>query len=106
MYLSEGLENHATARMSFYDMDFNLTSCKRKEYKQLDYTPQKPKNWDKMIKYSRILSKNIPHVRVDWYEINGNLYFGELTFSTCSGFIQFEDDKWDQILGDYIKINN
>lgn len=103
MYLSEGLENHATARMSFYDMNFKLTRCKRSDYKQLDYTPERPKTFDKMKEYSRILSKNIPHLRVDWYEINGHLYFGELTFTTCSGFIPFDDEKWDYKIGNMLK---
>ncbi len=105
MYISEGLENHETAKMSFFDMDFHLTTCKRKDFKLLDYNPAKPINYNKMKEYSKILSKNIPHVRVDWYEINGKLYFGELTFYTCSGMIPFEDEEWNKKLGDYIELN-
>ena len=104
MYISEGLENHNTASISFYDMDFKLTDCKRSDFKQLSYTPQKPKTFELMKKYSMLLSKDIPHLRVDWYEINGHLYFGELTFSTCSGFIPFENDKWNRKLGDWIDL--
>lgn len=104
MYLSEGLENHSTACMSFYDMDFNITDCKRKDFRLLDYTPQKPKNWEKMKNFSAILSKGIPHLRVDWYEVNGKLYFGELTFSTCGGMVPFEDEKWDKKLGSMIDL--
>ena len=105
MYLSEGLENHATASMSFYDMDFKLTDCKRSDYKLIDYTPKKPKNWAKMKKFSSILSNGIPHIRVDWYEINGKLYFGELTLFTCSGLVPFEDERWDRKLGDLINLS-
>ncbi len=104
MYISEGLENHSTASMSFFDMNFKLSECKRKDYKLLNYLPNKPKTFEKMKKLSAILSKGIPHVRVDWYEINGRLYFGELTFYTCSGFIMFEDEKWDKMIGDWITI--
>lgn len=104
MYLSEGLENHDTASMSFFDMNFKLSSCKRKDYKLLNYSPNKPKTFEKMKKLSSVLSKNIPHVRVDWYEINEKLYFGELTFYTCSGFIPFESEEWDKKLGDMIKL--
>ena len=104
MYISEGLENHKTASISFYDMNFNLIDCKRKDYKQLDYIPKKPINFDKMKEKSAILSKNIPHIRVDWYEINGNLYFGELTFFTCDGMLPFADNKWNKKLGEYINL--
>ncbi len=105
MYISEGLENHATAKISFYDMDFKITDCKRSDYKQLDYTPKKPKNFELMKKFAAILSKNIPHIRVDFYEINEKLYFGELTFFTCSGFMPFESEKWNNELGELININ-
>ena len=57
-----------------------------------------------MIDFSKILSNGIPHVRVDWYEINGKLYFGELTFYTCSGFIPFENEKWDYEIGEMLKL--
>ena len=105
MYLSEGLENHNTACMSFYDMEFKLSDCERKDYKKLSYMPDKPKTFDLMKKYAGILSKDIPHLRVDFYEINGKLYFGELTFFTCSGMVPFKDEKWNKILGSYIKLN-
>ena len=104
MYLSEGLENHETARMSFYDMDFNLIDCKRKDYKQLDYTPKKPKTFEKMKEFASTLSRDIPHLRVDWYEINGKLYFGELTFYTCSGFIPFETEEWNYKMGEMLEL--
>lgn len=104
MYLSEGLEDHSTARMSFYDMNFDISDCKRADYKQLEYVPKKPKTFEKMKEFASLLSHNIPHLRVDFYEINGKLYFGELTFFTCSGFIPFEKEKWNKKLGEWIKI--
>ncbi len=104
MYLSEGLENHKTARMSFYDMNMHLVDCRRSDYRPLEYIPERPKNFEKMKEFSAILSKDIPHLRVDWYEINGKLYFGELTFTTCSGIIPFADENWDRRLGDFIML--
>lgn len=104
MYLSEGLEDHKTASMSFYDMNFKVTKCKRKDYKLLNYKPEKPKNFEKMKQFSSILSNDIPHIRVDWYEIDGKLYFGELTFFTCSGFVPFENEEWNIKLGNMIEL--
>lgn len=104
MYLSEGLENHKTAEMSFFDMDFKMVDCRRKDYRPLHYVPNKPKNFEKMKKFASILSTNIPHVRVDFYEINGKLYFGELTFFTASGYIPFATEEWDKKLGDMIDL--
>ena len=106
MYISEGLNNHKTASMSFFDMDYNLTNCKRKDYKLLDYTPEKPINFELMKNFARKLSKDIPHLRVDFYEVDKHLYFGELTFFTCSGMVPFEDENWNLKLGSYIKLPN
>ncbi|MBR3138438.1 glycosyl transferase [Candidatus Saccharibacteria bacterium] len=104
MYLSEGLEDHRTARMSFYDMNMDLVDCRRSDYKPLGYKPKQPINFKKMKKFSAMLSEDIPHVRVDWYEVNGKLYFGELTFTTRSGFIPFSNKEWDDRLGDMIEL--
>jgi len=104
MYISSGLENHDTAAMSFFDMNYKIIPLKRLDYKLLSTIPPKPKNFNKMKEFSETLSKGIPHIRVDWYEINGKLYFGELTFSTCAGMMPFENEKWNEELGNWIKL--
>lgn len=106
MYISEGLENHETASMSFFDMNYNLVDLKRRDYKLLADKPKKPVNFEKMVEYSSILSNGIPHLRCDWYEIDEKLYFGELTFFTCSGFVPFEKEEWNEKMGKMININD
>ena len=49
--------------------------------------------FDEMIEIAEQLSKNIPHVRVDLYEINNKVYFGEYTFFHWSGFCSFSSSK-------------
>ena len=51
-----------------------------------------------------VLSKNIPELRVDFYEVNNKIYFGELTFFDGSGFDKIEPKEWDKKLGDWIKL--
>lgn len=63
----------------------------------------KPRNYDKMIEIAAKLSEGIPFVRIDLYNINGIIYFGEITFFPASGFGQFTPHKYDYILGQYIK---
>ena len=104
MYLSEGLENHKTAAMSFFDMNFELVNCKRKDYKLLKYQPSKPRNFEKMKEFASLLSSGIPHLRVDFYEINGELFFGELTFYTNSGMIPFENEEWNLKMGKWVEL--
>ena len=57
-----------------------------------------------MKELAEILSKNIPHVRVDFYEVDGHLYFGEMTFYDGSGFDKIEPIEWDYKLGQLIKL--
>ena len=48
------------------------------------------------------LSAGYPQVRVDLYEVNGKVYFGELTFFHWSGMTPFEPKDWDKKLGDML----
>jgi len=50
------------------------------------------------------LSDNTPHLRVDFYEINGKVYFGEMTFYHWSGLVPFEPAEWDKTFGEWIEL--
>lgn len=63
-----------------------------------------PEKYQEMISLSEELSQNIPFVRSDFYEINGRIYFGELTFYPGSGWEEFSPKEWDEKLGNLIQI--
>lgn len=73
-------------------------------YKNTDIEWEKPAQWNQFIEISEKLAQNIPHVRVDFYIHNGKIYFGELTFYTWSGFMEFEPEEWDRKLGDMLRL--
>lgn len=90
-------------KFDFYDMEFNhlpFTNGHPNANKQI----KKPKNYSTMIALSAKLSFGIPHVRVDFYNINGKIYFGELTFFHWSGLVPFEPEEWDYKLGDWLEL--
>jgi hypothetical protein len=64
--------------------------------------PQKPEHFQRMKELAAKLSKGMSHVRVDLYEVNGKIYFGEFTFYHCSGMLPFKPEKWDRVLGDWL----
>lgn len=66
---------------------------------------EKPKNFEKMLELSEILSQNIPFVRVDLYNVNGRIYFGEMTFFPAAGMGKFEPEEWDEKLGEFLSLN-
>ena len=57
-----------------------------------------------MIELAKILSTGIPHVRVDFYEMNGRVYFGEMTFYDNSGFLKIHPDDWEIEWGNLIRL--
>ena len=66
---------------------------------------KKPDNFNQMVEIAENLSKGIPHVRVDLYNINGKIFFGEFTFYHGAGLSNlFIPEKWDKIFGDWIKL--
>ena len=84
----------------FYDTNWNRLnfSVHGQEYKE---KLEKPKNLEKMVKIAEKLSEDFGYVRVDLYNINGKIYFGELTFCNWSGYGRFSKQEWDYKFGEY-----
>lgn len=103
LYVSESSHSEKQ-KCQFFDRDYVPMDCKRSDYNAYSTLPEKPEDFDEMIQKAEKLSSGIPHVRVDFYDINHHVYFGEMTFFTNSGFVPFEDVRWDQKLGAWIDI--
>lgn len=90
-------------KFDYYDADFNhldLTQFHPMSGKVLE----KPSNFDEMKQVAEKLSKGIPHVRVDLYDANGQIYFGELTFYHHGGITPFHPESWDYEFGKWLKL--
>lgn len=90
-------------KVTFFDRDWQVMPFIR-HYPKSEKIIDKPKNYQLMIELAEKLSKDIPFVRVDFYEVNGKVYFGELTFFPGNGLEEFEPEEYDRILGDYISL--
>ena len=86
---------------NYYDMDFCLLNLTRK-YPNHIFPLPKPKCFDEMKEVAAKLSKGISHVRIDLYEVNGQIYFSEYTFYDWGGLFDFKDQKLNNQLGDLI----
>ena len=82
------------------DLDFNIMPYMREKIEPIRTKLKKPDNFEEMIKIATDLSKDFPYVRVDLYNHDGKIYFGELTFFPESGYYDFEPDEFDFILGE------
>ena len=90
---------------NIYDLDFKLLPVKETRENYLGEEIQKPKNWDKMVEYARILSKPFRHCRVDLYNIDGEIYFGEITFHHGGGCNDIQPEEWAVKMGQWIPID-
>lgn len=87
----------------FFDMDYNHLPFTN-GHPNATIPPEKPKCFEEMKRMAKELSKDMPHVRVDFYEVNGRVYFGEFTFSHWNGLMPFEPEEWDYKFGEWIKL--
>ena len=102
LFVATGRQNNDT-RFDFYDKNFRHLPI-RQGHPWATNTIDKPANFEKMIEIAEQLSKSIPHVRVDLYNINGKIYFGEYTFFHYGGIVPFQPAEWDFRFGNLLKL--
>ncbi|WP_167699229.1 ATP-grasp fold amidoligase family protein [Faecalicoccus pleomorphus] len=88
----------------FYDEAWNHLNVQRAMHGNAVFPIERPKQYELMKKLAAKLSEKMPFARIDFYEINEKIYFGEITFYPASGFEGFIPEAWDLKLGDWIKL--
>lgn len=94
------------AALAIYDRNFNKTEVYEFGERRAEGTLPKPKNFLKMVEIAKKLSEDFPQVRVDLYNVDGKIYFGELTFYDESGYTRFDPDSFDFELGKLFDIES
>lgn len=102
MYVSRDKAEEPTT--DFFDMDFNHLDMRMRDPNSKTL-PDKPLNFELMKSLAATLSKGMPHVRADFYEIHGQVYFGEMTFFHNGGFSHIYPRKWESELGEWIDLS-
>jgi len=91
-------------KFDWYDGDLNHLPIKSKGYPNASKFIDKFPEWEKMKQLASILSEGMPYVRVDFYLINHQIYFGELTFYHDGAFVPIEPYEWECKIGEYIDL--
>ena len=91
-------------KRNMYDTNWNRLPFTLKFPTDWNREIPKPEGLDDMLDVARKLSKGFPHIRVDLYNINGKIYFGELTFFHGSGHEKFSPEEWNYRLGEWIQL--
>lgn len=95
-----------SVHLDYYDLDFNRTPFKRNDHPNLSKpVDKKPVHFQEMLEISKSLSCDLPFVRVDLYEAEDTVYFGELTLYPGSGFVWFSPDEWNYKIGGMIDLS-
>ena len=90
-------------KFDFFDENGNHLDI-RNGHPNADVPPKIPKNFEEMKRLAEILSKGSIQMRVDFYEINGKTYFGEMTLCHWNGFTPFDPEEWDYTFGSWIEL--
>ena len=93
-YIIVDVDRYIGHKRNFYDVNWknlNVTS----DCPAADKEVPKPGNFEEMLRIASVLSEDFPYVRVDLYNIDGKIYFGELTFYPWSGYVQYTPDEMD-----------
>lgn len=90
-------------KRNIYDLNWSLIDS-RITYENYCGEVKKPANFDRMIEIASILSRDFPHARVDLYNINGKIYFGEITFYHGSGYEKFYPEEFGNVMGEFWKL--
>jgi hypothetical protein len=90
---------------SYYDIEWNELDAAASISNVSHVKDRKPEGYDEMIRIAKKLSAGFRHVRVDLYNIEGRIYFGEMTFFPGSGLMLIEPEEVDQLWGSWIPID-
>lgn len=90
-------------KFDFFDENFNHLPFTN-GHPNANRIPTKPKGFETMKQLASKLSQGLPHVRIDFYDVNGQVYFGEITFFHWSGIVAFNPESWDETFGSWIKL--
>lgn len=104
MFTATERQNKSTeTKFDFFDMNYEHLPFTN-GHPNADVIPQKPEMFDKMRELAEALSAGMRQIRVDFYEVNGQIYFGELTFFHWGGLVPFVPEEWDYKMGEMINL--
>lgn len=103
LFVATGRQKYEEPFFNFFDEDYNSLDFQQGHPRSKDL-PAKPLCFDEMKIIASKLSKGLSQVRIDLYEVNGKVYFGEMTLFHFAGVVPFYPNEWDYKFGEMIKL--
>lgn len=102
--VDSGDESRGTHFKDIYDVEWNLQTGYEMSYPCSGKAAPKPDVLDELLKYARILSEDFLHARTDFYIINEQVVFGEITFTNSAGFGRVSPESFSLEMGKFLKL--
>lgn len=96
-------KSNESVKFDFFDEDYNHLPF-RQGHDNAKVPPKKPQSFEHMKAAAAKLSKGFPCVRIDFYEVNGHVFFGEMTLYHFGGLMPFSPERWDKVFGDMLTL--
>lgn len=103
MFIASDRQRRKEPYFDFFDTQFNNLGIKQ-GHPNAPFPIEKPKCFEAMKALASKLSKDLRAVRVDLYEVNGKVYFGEMTLFHHTGMVPFIPSYWDTTFGEWLKL--
>lgn len=103
LFVATGRQKYEEPYFNFFDADYNALDFQQ-GHPRSTVLPSKPQCFDEMKIIASKLSKGLTQVRIDLYEVDGKIYFGEITFFHFAGVVPFNPVEWDYKFGEMIKL--
>ncbi|MGG6544656.1 UNVERIFIED_CONTAM: glycosyl transferase [Prevotella sp. 15_C9] len=103
LFVATERQTRSEPYFNFFDGNYNSLDITQ-GHPQSQVLPSKPFKFDEMKALAEKLSQGFPHVRVDFYEANNNVYFGEFTFFHFAGVVRFSPNEWDYTFGNWLEL--
>ena len=98
-YVWVDVGRYSDHKRNIYDMEWNLQPWHQYTLKNTDIPIPKPANFDEMVNIVNELCVGFDHVRVDLYNVDGNIFFGEMTFTNGKGYELIYPPEYNDMLG-------
>lgn len=98
------ITDKSKTRRNLYDLNWNLLDGEISYPKELSFSIKRPTKLEEMIELSKIISKPFPHARIDFYEIENRVIFGEITFFHQGGIGRFNPPEFEKEVGSYLEL--
>lgn len=99
------ITNKKKTRRNLYDLNWNRIDAEISYPKENNYIVEKPQKLKKMVELSKKLASNLRHARIDFYYIEGKIFFGEITLYHQSGYGKIRPAEFDKKMGEWLKLN-